>query len=98
MSDEWTERGKKVASLLSYGMILSIVIIIIGAVWTGLEILVSSGSGTNFIDWFLGLDWTLMVLVVGGLIVGAFVGIIGFQIFIRKGHRFFMKYIFKLEP
>ena len=95
----WTPRGKKVAKLISYGIMIAIVITLVGAIWSGIEVAIGvSGSATNFISWFLEQYWTYQVLIVGGLILGLFFGIIGFQIFIKKGQRFILKHIFKLDP
>ncbi|MFX1297135.1 MAG: hypothetical protein ACFFD2_20065 [Promethearchaeota archaeon] len=96
---EWTPRGKKVAKFLSYGIIISLVIVIIGSLWSCIDVILDlSESSTDFLTWFLEQYWTYQVLIIGGLIIVIFIGIIGFSIFIRKGQRFIYKHIFKLEP
>ncbi len=97
---EWTEREKLVASILSWGIILSIAIIIIGGMWTALEFIINFGETESqfaIIDWFINQDWLTKTLIIGGLIMGTFIGVILFSIFIRKGQRFILRLLFKID-
>ncbi|MHA1278033.1 MAG: hypothetical protein ACTSQI_01595 [Candidatus Helarchaeota archaeon] len=92
---EWTYKEKLIARIISWGIISSIVLIIVGLIWFGLELLIS-GSEPNF-TWFFTLDWAWRVLIIGAMIVGILVGIIIFSVFIRKGQRFILRLLFKIE-
>jgi hypothetical protein len=92
---EWTYREKLVARVISWGIMISIVVIIVGSVWFGLELLISGTEPS--LAWFFDLDWAFKVLIVGGLIVGILLGIIVFSVFIRKGQRFILNLLFKID-
>ena len=94
-SVDWTGREKLIARVISWGIMVSIVIIITGGIWTAIELLINP-SLPDFL-WFTELEWTYQVLVIGGIIVGVVVGIIVFSIFIRRGQRFILNLLFKIE-
>ncbi|NVM31157.1 MAG: hypothetical protein HWN65_20130 [Candidatus Helarchaeota archaeon] len=95
-SVDWTGREKLIARVISWGIMISIVIIITGGIWTVIELLIYPTS-PDF-EWFINLgDWTYQVLVIGGILVGVVVGIIVFSIFIRRGQRFILNLLFKIE-
>ena len=94
---EWTEKEKLLARAISWGIIISVVLMIFGAVWTAADLLISYSQPSSTWDWFLGLDIAYQILMIGGLIVGALIGLIVFSIFIRKGQRFILNLLFKIE-
>lgn len=96
IKQEWTNKERLIAKFISWGIIISVVVVIVGSVWTSLEIFVAP-SGSSLSDWFISLGWEMQILIIGGLIVGAVVGIIVFSMFLRKGQRFILNLLFKIE-
>jgi hypothetical protein len=97
---EWTSKEKLIARIISWGIIISVAIIIVGGLWTAFEFIInfsSSGSELEILDWFISLDWMYKALVIGSLIVGAILGIIGFSIFLKRGQRFLLNLLFKIK-
>jgi hypothetical protein len=96
---EWTAAEKLIARFISWGIILSVTIIIVGGIYTLLEFLISyaNPSSGKIIQWFLGLDWWYQVLVIGALIIGIILGMIGFSIFLKRGQRFLLNLLFKIK-
>jgi len=92
---DWTEKEKLIARIISWGIIISVIITIVGGIWFGLELLLSGSEPS--LAWFLALDWPYQVLIIGGLIVGILIGIIVFSLFIKKGQRFILNLLFKIE-
>ncbi len=92
---EWTSKEKIIAKVISWGVILSVVVIIVGGMWFAMELLFSASEPS--LSWFFLLDWPFQVLIIGGLILGVLLGIIVFSIFIRKGQRFILNLLFKIE-
>lgn len=103
--EEWTSKEKFIARLLSWGIIVSITIVIVGGIYTMLEFLISFSSPSSpsqIIDWFLGLSsmpngWVYQVLVFGVLIIGVILGMIGFSLFLKRGQRFLLNLLFKIN-
>ncbi len=93
---EWTNAEKLIARVISWGIIISVVVVIVGSAWTALEIFVAP-SGSSLSGWFAALGWEMQILIIGGLIVGVVIGIIIFSMFIRKGQRFILNLLFKIE-
>jgi hypothetical protein len=96
---EWTAREKLIARFISWGIIFSVTIIIVGGIWTTLEFIISyvnPGSG-EIIQWFIDLDWAFQILVFGALIVGVILGMIGFSIFLKRGQKFLLNLLFKIK-
>jgi len=93
---EWTNVEKLIARVISWGIIISVVVVIVGSAWTALEIFVAP-SGSSLSGWFTGLGWEMQTLIIGGLIVGAVIGVIIFSMFIRKGQRFILNLLFKIQ-
>ena len=97
---DWTSKEKFIASFISWGIIISVSIIIFGGLWTILELLINlsnPSSGYEIIDWFIGLDWVYKVLVIGALLVGVILGMIGFSIFLKRGQKFLLNLLFKIK-
>ena len=97
---EWTSNEKLIARIISWGIIISVTIIIVGGIYTILELLISlasPGSGSEIIQWFLALEWWYQVLVFGILIVGVIVGMIAFSIFLKRGQKFLLNLFFKIK-
>jgi len=96
MNEEWSDNERLIARFISWGIILSVVLIMIGGLWTVLEILITPSS-SSIGDWFMVQDWTIQILIIGGLIVGILIGVIIFSVFIRKGQRYLLRLLFKIE-
>ncbi|TFG05550.1 MAG: hypothetical protein EU536_01550 [Promethearchaeota archaeon] len=92
----WTDKERLLARFISWGIIISVVLLICGGIWTTLEILIAPSS-SSIGAWFLAQDWTIKVLIIGALIVGVLLGLIVFSVFIRKGQRFILNLLFKIE-
>ena len=95
-SKEWTDNEKLIARFIRWGIILSVVLIIVGGSWTAIELLLNP-SASSFGAWFMAQDWTIQVLVIGALIVGVLVAVVLFSIFIRRGQKFLLNLLFKIE-
>ena len=91
----WSEKEKLVTRIISWGIIISIVVIITGGLWTFVEFIAQlfQPSGT----WFNSLDWPFQVLIIGALVVGLILGIVGFNVFVRRGQRFILNLLFKIR-
>ena len=96
VKEDWTQTEIWIARIISWGIIISVVLIIIGGAYTILEIFISP-SGSSLSTWFFDQAWEIQTLIIGGLIVGVLVGIVIFSIFIRKGQRFILNWLFKIE-
>ncbi|MDD1776593.1 MAG: hypothetical protein LUQ65_00365 [Candidatus Helarchaeota archaeon] len=97
---EWTSKEKFIARFISWGIIISVSIVILGGLWTALELVIyfsNPGTGLEIIDWFIALDWVYKLLIIGGLIVGAILGMIGFSIFLKRGQKFLLNLLFKIK-
>ena len=94
---EWTDKEKLLARIISWGIIISVVIMIFGAIWTVADLIISLSQPSSTWAWFTGLEIAYQILIIGGLLVGALIGIIIFSIFIRKGQRFILDLLFKIE-
>jgi len=97
---DWTSKEKFIARFISWGIIFSVLIIIVGGIWTLLELIInlsSTGSELEILDWFIDLDWVYQMLVIGGLIVGVILGVIGFSIFLKRGQKFLLHLLFKID-
>ena len=97
---EWTSSEKLIARVVSWGIIISITIVIFGGIWTILELLINISSpetGFELLDWFINLDWYYQWLIIGVLIVGVIIGIIGFSLFLKRGQRFMLNLLFKIN-
>ncbi|NVM56417.1 MAG: hypothetical protein HWN66_22150 [Candidatus Helarchaeota archaeon] len=92
---EWTYKEKLIARIISWGIIISVVVIIVGSAWTGLEMVFSVSEPS--MSWFFDLSLSYQIMIVGGLVVGILVGIILVSAFIRKGQRFILNLLFKIE-
>lgn len=96
IDEDWTAREKLIARFISWGIIISVVLLMLGSGWTALEMF-ASPSDSDLGTWFITQGWQMQVLIVGGLIVGVLIGIFVFSIFIRKGQRFILNLLFKIE-
>lgn len=96
VNEEWTSKEKFIARIISWGIIIAVVLIIAGGSWTAIEYFINP-SGSGLLAWITGQAWEIQVLIIGGLIVGILVGIFVFSIFIRKGQRFILDLLFKIE-
>jgi len=96
----WTPQEEMIARIISWGIIISIAIMIVGGIWTVLEFIINFSEPSSqfaLIDWFIGLEWTFKILIIGGLIIGIFIGVIAFSLFIRKGQKFLLNLLFKIK-
>jgi hypothetical protein len=91
----WSEKEKLIARLISWGIIVSVVVIITGGIWTFVEFIAQLFQPS--LSWFSSLDWPFQILVIGALIIGLIVGIVGFNIFVRRGQRFILHLLFKIN-
>lgn len=96
VEEEWTEKERLLARFISWGIIIAVILIMIGSGWTAIE-LGAAPSGSSLGSWFNSLGWEMQFFIFGGLIVGALVGIFVFSIFIRKGQKFILNLLFKIE-
>jgi len=96
---DWTSKEKIIARFISWGIIISVTIVIIGGIWTIIELLINPNPASQYalIIWFSGLDWWYQVLIIGALIVGIILGIIVFSIFLKRGQRFLLNLLFKIR-
>ena len=97
---EWTSSEKFIARFISWGIIISITIVIFGGLWTILELLINISNpetGFELLDWFIALDWVYQVLIIGALIVGVILGMIGFSLFLKRGQKFLLNLLFKIN-
>lgn len=101
-----TKRERRLASLMAWGLILSLVVILAGLILSPLGSL--GGTSSNWllnivsvliyfaymppVGW-LGLD----ILIIGIVILVAFLAIAALVLLVRYGHRFFLKFFFKLN-
>lgn len=97
---EWTSSEKLIARIISWGIIISITIVIFGGLWTILELLINitnPATGFELLDWFIALDWYYQLLIFGGLIVGVIFGMIAFSLFLKRGQKFLLNLLFKIN-
>ena len=97
---EWTSKEKLIARFISWGIIGSVAIVIVGGIWTAIELIInisSTGSELEILDWFIDLDWIYQMLVIGVLIVAVILGMIGFSLFLKRGQRFLLHLLFKID-
>ena len=96
VNEEWTTKEKLIARIISWGIIVGVVCVIGGGTWTAIEYFVDP-SGAGLMAWIATQAWEVQILIIGALIVGILVGVFVFSIFIRKGQRFILNLLFKIE-
>ena len=103
LKTEWTMVEKSVARFLSGSMIVSIVIMLVGLIWTLVDIILlyfGSGAG-GFLEVILAIFGELtigvqLLLIFGVLFLLVLLGI-AFYLFIKRGYKLFLNLLFKIE-
>lgn len=97
---QWTKNEKRVASFLSWGIICSLVIILVGGLWTLIDILllyINPDLELSILEFFLELSTGVQILILGSAIGALFFLGIAFYLFIKRGHRYILKLLFKIK-
>jgi len=96
------DRGKEIfATIVSWGIIITIVAIIIAAIYFLIEQVSIISTGATGLTGVLYLVWNfsngLFIMIMGLIIMGVFCLVMVFALLIRSGQQFFLKLIFKID-
>ena len=94
---QWTTTEKLTAKFISWGIMISLIVIIFGGLWSLIEIFFSYSGNTNFFTFFLELKMGIQILFIFSIFAGLFFLSIGFIIFVKKGYKFLLNLLFKIE-
>ncbi|MHA1271376.1 MAG: hypothetical protein ACTSPY_16400 [Candidatus Helarchaeota archaeon] len=94
---QWTLGEKVTAKIISWGFMSSIMIIIIGGLWSLIDIFISYSGETNFFMFFLQLTTGVQILIIFAIFAGLFFLVIAFIMFVKKGYKYLLNLLFKIE-
>jgi hypothetical protein len=91
MSENYTQKQKKIALILYIAISLTIIVIIAGIVYTIADIIMATGK----MELFLSLNFGYQIAVIGTLFAGLFFLVVYFFGLYRKGVNLILKNIFR---
>lgn len=94
----WTKTEKITAKIITAGIMASLVIIIIGCLWTFFEIIfISMFPITSFFDYFLNLNTGMQIfLIFAGFLILIFF-LIALILLVKRGYKFVLHFLFKIN-
>ncbi|MBD3229012.1 MAG: hypothetical protein GF329_12555 [Candidatus Lokiarchaeota archaeon] len=94
----WTDAEKITAKIITAGIMASLVVVIVGGIWTLFEIIfISIYPITSFFDFFLSLSNGVQIfLIFAGFLILIFF-IIALILLVRRGYKFVLHFLFKIE-
>ncbi|MHA1231710.1 MAG: hypothetical protein ACTSRP_18780 [Candidatus Helarchaeota archaeon] len=94
---QWTQTEKITAKVISWGFMASFIIMIVGGLWSLVDIFFSYTGNTGFFDFFLSLTTGVQVLLIFMTFAGIFFLALALIIFVKKGYKFLLTFLFKIE-
>ena len=94
---QWTYTEKITAKIICWGLMGSIIIMIIGGLWSLIDISLLGAGVSSFFDFFLELTTGIQLLLITSALAGILFLGISFIVFIKKGYKFFLHFLFKIE-
>ena len=95
---KWSKYEKIAAKGISWSLMVSIIIMMVGGLWTLIDVLLLYlGDTSSFISIFLQLTAGVQILLIFTALIGLLFLGIAFYMFIKKGFKFILNLLFKIE-
>jgi hypothetical protein len=97
---QWTRFEKLLAKIISLGIMISLMLTLIGGLWSLIDIFILYMGGYSlgsFFNFFLDLTSGVQILLIFASLAGVLFLGIAFIIFLKKGYKFILHLLFKIE-